>query len=185
MIMAEPNLSTNTTDATEMPMSQEQTRQNYTISDLKGAGISPTLWYRFHVLLFDLEHFQNRPQSRQRLENVNGVSFIGKPYFNSSESCAIKSTLIGTKTLSDTIEESLQERLQRRMKKRVESGDYRVCTAHDIAPILATALGINLKELGKDERFTEFVQKNGLRCGEEWKGLKVKSFAPKQKRKKR
>lgn len=44
------------------------------------------------------------------------------------------------------MEEILNERLNRRMKKRVESGDHRVCAAHDIAPILEKALGIKPKD---------------------------------------
>lgn len=183
--MAEPGLPNNRTDPPEMPLSQEPTRESYTISDLREARVSPTLWYRLHVLLFDLENFQNRPQSRQRLESVNDISFIGAPYFNSSESNAIKTTLVGTQTLADRLAETLQERLDRRMRKRVDSGDYRVCSAHDLAPILATALGIDLKQLGRDRAFIACVEKDGLNCDGKWNGPPKKSFAPKQKRKKR
>ncbi len=34
-----------------------------------------------------------------------------------------------------------------RMKKRVESGDFRVCAAHDLEPIFEKAFGIKPKEL--------------------------------------
>jgi hypothetical protein len=44
--------------------------------------------------------------------------------------------------LKALIEETLNERLERRMKKRVESGDFRVCAAHDLAPVLRRLLGL-------------------------------------------
>ena len=43
--------------------------------------------------------------------------------------------------LAELIDEFLQVRLEWKMKKRVESVDFRVCTAHDVAPIVKKVLG--------------------------------------------
>lgn len=51
------------------------------------------------------------------------------------------------------IEEILSERVEGRIKKREESGEFRVCAAHDLAPILEKALGIDPKALAKDREF--------------------------------
>ena len=62
-------------------------------------------------------------------------SYLGEPYFNQVEAEKIRGArLEGDKTLSALIEETLNGRLDRRAKKRVQSGDYRICAAHDIAP---------------------------------------------------
>jgi hypothetical protein len=77
----------------------------------------------------------------------------------------------------------LDERLNRRMKKRVESEDYRVCAAHDLAPIFEKALGINPKELAKSQEFLARVDTEGLKGGAKWLGLKkMRTFGPKQTR---
>ena len=87
------------------------------------------IWYKIHVLLYDLRHFEQSNASRCRLETVIDPSYLGEPYFNPEEAEKIKGArLDGDKTLSALIEETLDERLNRRMKKRVESCDYRVCT---------------------------------------------------------
>jgi len=87
-------------------------------------------------------------------------------------------------TLAEIVEDILKERLERRMKKRVESGDYRVCAAHDVAPILEKVLGLKEKDLLRDKEFVELVEKWGLELGEGvvWKGLQKKGFKPKGKR---
>ncbi|GIJ91236.1 hypothetical protein Asppvi_010201 [Aspergillus pseudoviridinutans] len=153
------------------------------IANLQNSIIFPTLWYRLHVLLYDLQHFNQRPDSRERLETVTDVSYIGPPYFNVDEATAIKNTVVHGKTLAHIIEQELQERLERRSKKRVDSGDFRVCAAHDLAPILAAALGTNLRQLDRDKRFALLISSRGLDLGDEkWEGLAAKSFAPKNKR---
>jgi hypothetical protein len=134
--------------------------------------------------LYDLQHFNQRPDSRERLEAVTDLYYIGSPYFNDDETAAIKNTVVHGKTLAQIIEQELQARLERRDKKRFDSGDFRVCAAHDLAPILASTLGTNLKQLDKDKRFLLFVNTGGLDIGDEkWEGLAAKSFAPKNRRK--
>ncbi|PYH33994.1 uncharacterized protein BO87DRAFT_386967 [Aspergillus neoniger CBS 115656] len=132
--------------------------------------ISHNLWYRLHVLIFDLNNFSNT-SSRKRLESVIDPSFIGKPYFTDEEAEKIKSTVINSTggTFSQALEEGLNERLERRNKKRVESGDYRVCAAHDLAPLMARALGVDLKQMAKDKEFAGLIEKKGLNLqGEIW-----------------
>lgn len=155
-----------------------------TLSDLKGSSISPTFWYRVHVLVFDLKNFNN-DSSKKRLDKVTDPSYIGKPYFSPEEAEKIKNIVTDTsgKTFSETLEEGLNERLERRKKKRVQSGDFRVCAAHDLAPFIASALDIDLKLMEKDKDFAKVVEEKGLNLrGEIWGGLKKKSFAPKNKR---
>jgi len=59
------------------------------------------------------------------------------------------------------------------MKKREESGDFRVCTAHDLAPNFERVFGVKEKELGRDKVFIGLVEKYGLELGEglKWEGL--------------
>ena len=63
----------------------------------------------------------------------------------------------GSIALAEVIEDALKERLERRMKKSVHSGDFRVCAAHDVAPILEKALGVKEKYLIRDKEFLRFV----------------------------
>ena len=94
----------------------------------------------------------------------------------------IKSTIVdGSITLETVIEETLNERLERRIKKRVESEDFRVCAAHDLAPIFEKAF--EPKDLAKDERFLEILDRSGLKLkdDDQWVGLGKQSFSPKKK----
>ncbi|KAL2867580.1 uncharacterized protein BJX67DRAFT_352626 [Aspergillus lucknowensis] len=158
--------------------------QRRTVSDLQDGSISTTLWYRIHVLLHDLETFTN-PASAKRLDKVIDLSYIGPPYFTPEEASVIKNIKPDGKErpLEALVEERLRERLEKRNKKRVDSGDFRVCAAHDVAPILGEILKIDLKLLVKDNDFAKLVEKKGLNLnGESWRGLKKKSFTPTRKR---
>ena len=141
------------------------------LSELK---MNSNVWYKLHVLLYDLRHFEQIKVSHSRLETVIDPSYLGEPYFNQDEAEKIKGArLDGNKILSALIEETLNERLNRRMKKRVESGDYRVCAAHDVAPILEKVLGIKPKDLERNQAFLDKMSANGLHLkpGEQWTGL--------------
>lgn len=151
------------------------------------------IWYKLHVLLYDLRSFRTDSVSRERLEAVNDISYIGEPYFSSEEATTIKNTQTKTegvdekgRTLSQAIEEEVQARLDRRMGKRVETGDFRVCAAHDLAPVLARLLGVDMKMIEKDKGFLDLVRTKGIYVGDEqWEGLMRKSFAPKGKKSKK
>lgn len=152
--------------------------------------ISPTIWYRLNVLLFDLQNFNHRQDSRERLDAVIDSTYIGAPYFTDEEATRIKQIAVTEKkTFEQTISEKLDERLSRRMQKRASSGYYRVCAAHDLTPIIADTLRVDLKQMERDKRFMHLVESKGLDLeGEQWDGLVKKSFAPgksKKKRKKR
>ena len=60
--------------------------------------ISPTIWYRLHVLLFDLQNFNRRQDSRERLDAVIDPSYIGAPYFTIEEATRIKQMAITENT---------------------------------------------------------------------------------------
>ncbi|PMD60577.1 uncharacterized protein K444DRAFT_386229 [Hyaloscypha bicolor E] len=50
----------------------------------------PELWYKIHVLIFDLRSYQTNTGSRDRLEIIVDPSYIGSPYFTSCEVAIIK-----------------------------------------------------------------------------------------------
>ncbi|GAB1195719.1 hypothetical protein APSETT444_004982 [Aspergillus pseudonomiae] len=153
-----------------------------TVESLKDFSTFPDLWYRIHVLIADLKSF-DKSASNKRLEKVIDPSFIGEPYFTPKEAETIKKTIINGKEFSQVVEEELNKRLDRRNRKRFESGDFRICAAHDLAPIMAQALGIDLKQLEKDKQFANLVEGKGLYLGEQsWGELKKKSFAPKTRK---
>lgn len=139
------------------------------------------------MFLFDLLHYSQREDSRARLELVTDPFYIGLPYFEPTEVDAVQGARgIDGKPLSQVLGESLSQRLERRQGKREESGDFRVCAAHDLAPTLGRLLGIDLKQLSKDKAFVRLVDANGLDLGNaRFDGLTAKSFAPKKKKKKR
>ena len=123
------------------------------------------LWYRIRLFLFDLRHFREQSQSRERLEMVIDPSYIGAPYFDQAEVRRLKSMMPPGQesTLEQIFEATLAERLDRRKKKRVASGDYRVCAAHDLAPIFEQAFQVKPRELQRDKQFVEQVMRHGLR----------------------
>ncbi|PMD15319.1 hypothetical protein NA56DRAFT_733873 [Hyaloscypha hepaticicola] len=170
------------------------------IADLK---TTPALWYKIHVLMYDLRNFEAIPASRKRLESVIDPSYIGLPYFTEVESKILKGTLIDNSTPYDSkkrvdnrnaadnlmtleclIETSLNDRLERRIKKRIKSGDYRVCAAHDLAPIFEKAFNVKPKELASDQQFLNIMERSGLKSseGEKWNGPTRKSFHKKNQK---
>ncbi|KFY09686.1 hypothetical protein V492_05377 [Pseudogymnoascus sp. VKM F-4246] len=157
------------------------------VEDLKA---QPSLWYRIHVLIYDLRNFRENSQAQKRLDTVLDISYIGGPYFDPDEAQQLKACVVdatNSKTLEILIEDILRERLERRMKKRVDSEDYRVCAAHDIAPILEKAFSIRVKDLQTNAEFLALLESHQLRPTNigNWKGLPKKSFQPKNKHKKR
>jgi hypothetical protein len=152
-------------------------------SSIQDPKAVPGLWYKIHVLIYDLRNFQANSACRERLETVIDASYFGSPYFTPAEATIVKSFQVSSVSLAEVIEATLKERLERRMKKRVYSGDFRVCAAHDVAPILEKALGVKGKDLMRDKEFLRFVENWGLEWeeGGDWKGIQKKNFAPKQK----
>lgn len=125
------------------------------------------LWYKIRVFIYDLRNFRERQDSNKRLESIADASYIGMPYFSTEEADTIRNSINHEgKTLTTIIEDELNERLERRMKKRVQSQDFRVCCAHDLAPIFEKAFSIRPKDL-KVAEFVDLIDRNGLCYGAE------------------
>jgi hypothetical protein len=164
---------------------EDLTIKSTSIQDLKA---QPSLWYKIHVFVYDLRNFQSNSKSQARLDTIQEASYIGMPYFDSTEAQQLKACVVDAtdnRTLETVIEDTLKERLERRMKKRIESGDFRVCAAHDLAPILEKAFDIRAKDLQTDTEFLTILDRSQLKLKDtdNWKGLQKKSFQPKNKRK--
>jgi hypothetical protein len=157
-----------------------------TIQDLRNTH---GLWYRIHVFVYDLRNFKERADCQSRLDSIVDASYLGTPYFKQEEVDMLKATKVnGEMTLEAVIRSTLDERLERRMKKRVESGDYRVCAAHDLAPIFETAFNIKPKDLAKDDAFLSLLENSSLQLknGGNWLGLsKRPNIKQGQKKKKK
>ncbi|KAL5348573.1 hypothetical protein ACLOAV_005990 [Pseudogymnoascus australis] len=161
--------------------------QVISVEELKA---QPYLWYKIHVLLYDLRNFQENSQSQERLDTVLDISYIGMPYFDQVEAQQLKACTVdamNSKTLETLIKDTLGERLERRMKKRVDSGDYRVCAAHDISLLFEKTFSIKPKYLQTNIEFLTLLKRGQLEPKDigNWKGLPKKSFQPKNKHKKR
>ncbi|KAL8719746.1 MAG: hypothetical protein Q9225_003290 [Loekoesia sp. 1 TL-2023] len=122
------------------------------------------LWHKIKVFVFDLRHFKERTDSRDRLELITDPSYIGAPYFESSEIHTLKTLVPDGQecSLGQLVELILDEKLNRRMKKRVATADYRVCAAHDLAPLFEAAFAIKPKDLQRDKRFVKQLTADGL-----------------------
>ncbi|KAK0128809.1 hypothetical protein ONS95_000759 [Cadophora gregata] len=98
-----------------------------------------------------------------------------QPQFESQSKSEVPENKLNLERLEEVIQQTLNERLERRIKKREESGDFRVCAAHDLAPILEKALGIKAKDLQRDQEFLEIMGRCGLELGEgdeeNWKSV--------------
>ena len=163
-------------------MAESDIFPSHTVQDFKRHS---SLWYRLHVFTYDLRKFSDKVDSQARLESIVDASYLGLPYLQNDEVDYIISTLIDGTTLQQRIQAVLEERLERRMKKRVESRDYRVYAAHDLAPILEEAFGIKRKELATDWRFQGLLTRYGLRLGEGegFEGLmKVSTFGQRKRK---
>ncbi|TVY67380.1 hypothetical protein LSUE1_G007859 [Lachnellula suecica] len=166
----------------------EEDRQPTTgMKDLRG---NTSLWYKIHVFVYDLRNYEEMDISKTRLDQIIDSSYIGPPYFTTTEVSQLKSTIISikeTQTLEQYIEKQLNARLERRKKKRVESGDFRVCAAHDLGLIFEKAFDIKHKELAKDGEFLTILKRSGLELqdGDRWQGVPKKTFQKNIKKKKR
>jgi hypothetical protein len=136
------------------------------------------LWYRLHVFIYDLRAFRSSSASSSRLENVIAPDYIGLPYFTDEEAERLRSTIIDVltgDTLGLRLDTFFKSKLEKRMKTCMEeTGDYRVCAAHDLAPIFERAFRVSPGDLAKNKGFRSLVTKGGLEAldqGEVWKGL--------------
>lgn len=134
----------------------------------KDLRATPNLWFKILALIHDLQNFAKDGAARVRLESVTDPFYMSFPYFDKSEATTIKGITVDDYLLQkndnldlgeilsckDTLEHVLQACFERLLRKREASGtrDFRPCTAHDLAPLLCTLLGVEKEEL-KDEKF--------------------------------
>jgi hypothetical protein len=125
--------------------------------------------------MYDLRAFRSNSDSRSRLDSVVSTYYIGEPYFSASEAERVLNTISDGKALKNTLDEFFEKKLEKRLEGRMkETADYRVCAAHDIAPIVEKAFGVRPGDLKKNKGFAKLVDKGGLSAlndGAVWKGI--------------
>ncbi|KFZ09653.1 hypothetical protein V501_05517 [Pseudogymnoascus sp. VKM F-4519 (FW-2642)] len=149
------------------------------------------LWYKIHVLLYDLCNVSKDHAAEARTLCTTDELYISAPYFTPEEALLIKNTVIPPPVLMDipefealefdedincgtneapkdvapekilTIEEAITSCLQNFFAKRRASGDARPCGPHDMGPIYRAVFGITAEEL-KDEKFLGRLRRTGL-----------------------
>ncbi|QDS73976.1 hypothetical protein FKW77_008426 [Venturia effusa] len=120
-----------------------------------------SVWYKIHVLIYDLRHFHEADMSYDRLAQVADRSYIDAPYFTPKEAEMVRNTRVrGKKTLEMVVEKTLMEGLEKWKKGSVESGD---CAARDLAPVLERLFGIDPMRLDRDTMFLALMGAYGLR----------------------
>jgi hypothetical protein len=134
-----------------------------TLSELKG---NTNVWYKIHVLIYDLYNIKNDRSSESRIERTVDELYISEPYFTAQEAAVIKGTLVeytvhsATKTFK-TVDEAIKERLSNFYDKRRASGDFRPCGPHDMVPVYLSIFDIQRDEL-EDQRFLSRLRRSGL-----------------------
>lgn len=135
------------------------------------------LWYRIHVLMYDLSNVTIDPSSERRISATTHELYISEPYFLDSEAKKICTALIDVDDVIDrgeeavdntsvlskdvTVEEMIHHFLSDFFDKRKASGDARPCGPHDMVPIYGRVFGIQKEEL-KDERFLSRLRRSGI-----------------------
>ncbi|KAF2788292.1 hypothetical protein K505DRAFT_329031 [Melanomma pulvis-pyrius CBS 109.77] len=137
------------------------------------------LWCKLHVFMYDLRNFRSNEASRTRLDTVISLDYIGHPYFSDDEALTLRSTTIrGGSTLQEDLDTYFNLKLPARLRSRAKSKyDYRVCAAHDVAPLFEKAFGVKEGDLKRNEEFVKLVRKRGLDLGkgEVWLGMGSKT----------
>ncbi|KAL5354293.1 hypothetical protein ACLOAV_000381 [Pseudogymnoascus australis] len=151
----------------------------------------PVLWYKIHVLLYDLCNISKDHAAEARTLCTTDELYISAPYFTPEEVVLIKKTVVSPPVLTDipefealeleenmdteieapskevapqktlTVEEAITSCLQNFFAKRRASGDARPCGPHDMGPIYRAVLGITTEEL-RNEKFLGRLRRTGL-----------------------
>jgi hypothetical protein len=150
-----------------------------TLSELKG---NSDVWYKIHVLIYDLCNIKNDRSSQSRIEHTVDELYISEPYFTTAEAALIKATVVevtkSTENIIDNevtlneevhsatedfnaVEEAIKGRLSNFYNKRKASGDFRPCGPHDMVPVYLSVFGIPRSEL-VDKRFLGRLRRSGL-----------------------
>lgn len=150
-----------------------------TLLDLQA---NANLWYKIHVLLYDLCHIKSDCASEARTLCTTDELCISGPYFAPSEAAMIKGAILESsrkheetidtkedakaesltiKREPKTVEEAIKERLAGFFDKRRGSGDSRPCGPRDMAPIYESVFAIKHSEL-EDPHFLGRLRRSGL-----------------------
>lgn len=161
------------------------------------------LFFKLHVFIYELRQFRQDEEMRDRLDRVVDEFYIGMPYFTETEAIQLKSTLVHTsdrnphhkgaankkspeddKELGVLIQETLNKRYEQTNEKRKRDGDFKVCAAHDLAPIFEKAFGIKPNLLARDKQFLELRKRSNLELNDldGWVGVPKKMFVKRGKR---
>ena len=135
------------------------------------------LWYRIHVLMYDLSNVTIDFNSERRISATTHELYISEPYFLDSEAKKICTALIDVDDVIDrkektvdntsvlskdvTVEEMIHHFLSDFFDKRKSSGDARPCGPHDMVPIYGRVFGIQKEEL-KNDRFLSRLRRSGI-----------------------
>jgi hypothetical protein len=140
------------------------------------------LWYKVHVLIYDLCYIKSDRASESRTLCTTDELYISGPYFTPSEAAMVKGAVLEPsrkpeettdtddspklesltlKREPKTVEESIKERLAGFFDKRRVSGDSRPCGPHDMVPIYESVFNIKHSEL-EDAQFLSRLRRSGL-----------------------
>jgi hypothetical protein len=152
-----------TTPATALPSPSTLSSPKYTTEEIRQ---DCKLWYKIHVFIYDLRNFRSNDKSRDRLDSVVDTYYLGLPYFNATEADKILHTIgdVETgRTLKELLDDFFSQKLEKRKKSRMEeTADYRVCAAHDLAPIFEKVFRVHPKDLAKNKGFIKVLNKGAL-----------------------
>jgi hypothetical protein len=107
------------------------------------------------IFIQDLKFFGSKPEARARLLGTNHVFFLGQPYFSSAAVDKILALPMPPSTLQGHLDDLVQKKAERGQEQEF-------CAAHDLAPILLRAFGMDWEVL-KREKLTLQRTKDALR----------------------
>jgi hypothetical protein len=140
------------------------------------------LWYKVHVLVYDLCHIKSDRASESRTLCTTDELYISGPYFTPTEASIVKGAVLESSRKPEettdtddypkpesltlkrelkTVEDAIKERLVGFFDKRRASGDSRPCGPHDMAPIYESVFNIKHSELA-DAQFLSRLRRSGL-----------------------
>lgn len=172
--MSTQEISAASTNAGPLSESSAPSNQKHTLDELRQDS---KLWFKVHVFLYDLRNFRSNHESRDRLDSVVDTYYIGSPYFSATEADYILQTAGNTETttLKELLDDFFAQRPEKRMQSRMkDTADYRVCAAHDLAPIVEKVFRIHPKDLAKNKGFMKLIRLGGLTALDEggvWQGI--------------
>ncbi|KAF2448423.1 hypothetical protein P171DRAFT_508628 [Karstenula rhodostoma CBS 690.94] len=163
-----------TAEAPDTPATTTTPTSPQTTHTLQALRQDTALFYRLHVFIHDLRAFRSNASSRARLDAVLAPDYIGRPYFSDAQAAQLRSTVVDEET-GETLGQRLDCLFTEKLAKKLEKGGaWRVCAAHDLAPVFEGVVGVRPGELGRDKGFVGLVRKGGLDAvgeGGVWKGV--------------